>query len=418
MARAVVVGPEAPPVLPGPPPPRVAARQDRARRSLRTRVVAASLVGVLALAGLVWVLVRGGGADDDGAGSAGARTQSTVVFQVVGARKTALSSALLAHDTAGAGSGAAVLVPSQLVVDVPGFGSTTFGETSRLGNPAAPALAVSQAMGVIVDGSWTLSTTGLARLVDELGGLSVDVDREVLRPTAGGGSTVLVPAGPQQLDGVSAAAYATYLAPGEPEQKRLARFADVLQALLAELPDDPAEVAALLTGLGRDSTATVPPEGLGSFLAGLGSDQRADRMSVQNLPVRPLDTGGGAQAFVVDAVPTRALVDSQLAGSLPPARPGGPVRVLVQNGVGTPGLGESARNALVDAGFTYVNGGNANRFGYRTSVVLIRDAGAAARKEGAEVATVLGLPASDLRVAAQGQSVADVVVILGADYKP
>nr|MCU0266578.1 LytR C-terminal domain-containing protein [Actinomycetes bacterium] len=122
--------------------------------------------------------------------------------------------------------------------------------------------------------------------------------------------------------------------------------------------------------------------------------------------------------YVVDPEPTEQLVSSVLAGSLPPQRAGGPVRVLVQNGVGTPGLGEQARGLLVEEGFTYVNGGNANRFGYRTSVVLIRDASAAARTQGAEVAAALGLPESDLRVAAQGQSVADVVVILGADFAP
>ena len=35
---------------------------------------------------------------------------------------------------------------------------------------------------------------------------------------------------------------------------------------------------------------------------------------------------------------------------------GGPVRVLVQNGVGTPGLVDKARTKLVKAGFRFVNG--------------------------------------------------------------
>jgi hypothetical protein len=409
--------PVAAPVLPGPPPPRQAAREDRVRRSRRSRLGLAGLVGVVVLAIGAWALFgRGGDTGSDDAAGAG-RTQSTVVLQVVGPGTTALSSALLAHDTAGDGSGAAVLIPSALVVDLPGFGSVPYGQTAVL-SKTAPALAVSQTLGIIVDGSWALTAAGLAGLVDAVGGVEVEVDREVLRTDAGGTTTVLVPAGPQRLDGPLAAAYATYLAPGEPEQSRLARFTDVLQGVLAGLPAEPAEVTALLGSLGAGSTSTVPADRLGSFLAALGADQRGDRATYQNLPVRTVDVGSGAPAYVVDPEPTEQLVSSVLAGSLPPQRAGGPVRVLVQNGVGTPGLGEQARGLLVEEGFTYVNGGNANRFGYRTSVVLIRDASAAARTQGAEVAAALGLPESDLRVAAQGQSVADVVVILGADFAP
>jgi hypothetical protein len=94
------------------------------------------------------------------------------------------------------------------------------------------------------------------------------------------------------------------------------------------------------------------------------------------------------------------------------------VRVLVQNGVGTPGLGETTRKRLIAAGLTYVNGGNAAQFGYAKSVVLIPDASTQSRREGADVAAALRLPPSSLRIAAQGQTIADVVVVVGADYKP
>ena len=43
----------------------------------------------------------------------------------------------------------------------------------------------------------------------------------------------MVRAGSQRLNGAQAAAYATYLADGEPEQVRLARFNDVLDGVLA-----------------------------------------------------------------------------------------------------------------------------------------------------------------------------------------
>jgi len=405
-------------VLPGPPTGRLAAREDRRQRGRTARGVLAGLLTVAVLAGLGWVVIdRLRGSDDVAAAPGASRTQSTLVLQLVSGR-SAVVSALLAHDGAGDGEGAVVLVPSSLVVDIPGFGSARFGDTPGLGNPGAASLALSQSTGVIVDGAWTLTPAGLAALVDRVDGVTVDVDREVLSARKGGGATVLVPAGPQQLDGALAAAYAGYLAAGEPEQKRLARFAEVVRQLIDAFPESADEMGTLVGGLGKESTTTVPLQRLGPFLAGLRADQELDRVTYQTLPTRPLDSGGTVTALVLDPEPAKALVANLLAGSLPKQREGGQVRVLVQNGVGTPGLGEGARTRLVDAGFTYVNGGNAASFGQSASVVLIKDAGAAARREGGDVATALGLPDTSLRIAAQGQSIADVVVILGADYKP
>ena len=57
------------------------------------------------------------------------------------------------------------------------------------------------------------------------------------------------------------------------------------------------------------------------------------------------------------------------------------------------------------------------RLSYATSVVLIPDASAKARENGDAVVAALGLPASAVRLSSQGQSLADVVVILGADFR-
>jgi len=111
-------------------------------------------------------------------------------------------------------------------------------------------------------------------------------------------------------------------------------------------------------------------------------------------------------------------MSSGFAGSRPAKRASGDVRVLVQNGVGTPGLGEFARTALVKDALSYINGGNARTFGYQTSLILISDATPLAREQGSSVAKALGLPESDIQIAGSGQSLADVIVVLGADFQP
>jgi hypothetical protein len=64
----------------------------------------------------------------------------------------------------------------------------------------------------------------------------------------------------------------------------------------------------------------------------------------------------------------------------------------------------------------FVGGGNANRFGQERSLVVVPDDTSASRERGAQVAQALGLPADAVRLASQGQSVADVVVVLGKDF--
>ena len=96
----------------------------------------------------------------------------------------------------------------------------------------------------------------------------------------------------------------------------------------------------------------------------------------------------------------------------------GGIRVLVRNGVGTPGLGATARAKLNKAGDVYVAGGNQLPFDSDETVILITEDSPEQRALGEKVAAALGVDVSALRVSGEGQSIADVVVVLGTDYRP
>ena len=97
---------------------------------------------------------------------------------------------------------------------------------------------------------------------------------------------------------------------------------------------------------------------------------------------------------------------------------GGVVRVLVENGVGTPGLVDRARSRLVDAGYRFVNGGNASPFSKDPSSIQVSDGTEESLAKGRQVAATLGLPADSVVPNDRGQNVADVIVILGPDFRP
>jgi hypothetical protein len=405
-------------ILPGGRGTRRAAREEK-QQEQRKRVLVGGAVSVV-IALIVWAVVGGGTPGKHHAvAPTDTRTQTTMLLQLKGSLGEAVDSALLAHDTA-AKSGVVVLVPSAVIAQVPGFGPMPFGQALTLNQPNASRATLSDLMGVSVDGSWVLTQKGLAALVDKVGGVSVTVDRDVTKPGPNGTTTIVVAAGDQKLDGAGAVAYASYLASGETEQPRLARFDAVLSAVLAQLPKQPAAIASLITGLGTGSTSSVATTRLADLLAGLAADSAASSTLDTVLPVNRLDTGDDQNAFSLDTAKTQTLVQQQFAQSIPVSRKTTGNRVMIENQVGTPGIGETTRSKLVNAGFVYIPGQNAPGMPNATapSVVLISGTTAADIAKGNAVAKALGLPTSDVRVSQQSVRVADVIVLLGADYKP
>ncbi|MHB8342287.1 MAG: LCP family glycopolymer transferase, partial [Mycobacteriales bacterium] len=322
----------------------------------------------------------------------------------------AIEAALLAEDPAN-GSGSILLLPSPTLAAAPGYGDTTVGGVFSLPNAALPAATVSDLLGVTVDYTWRLSPAGLAALVDRLGGVTVNVDTTVTGP----GNVVVASPGTQHLDGAQASAFASFLGPGEEEQARPPRLQEVLDAVLGELPRT--GLAVLLGSLGPDSSPSEPPPALAQFLLTLARTSYADHQ--EQLPVLVVDTGAAQPSLRIDPVATQAVVDQTLAASIPPGRRAGNNRVLVENNVGTPGLGISVRNRLDAAGLDFVGSQNRTPFGtFRHTVIVIFDDSAASRALAASIANAVGLPRAPVEVSPLSTSVADAILILGPDYRP
>lgn len=394
--------PSAPDVVPG------AAARPRRRRG-RLLVAALALVAMVA-AGAGVLLSRGPHAP--GAAPAAAPSDRVLLVQVVGPDGHGQLAALLGTSQGPTGTGGSVvLVPTRLLVDVTGAGTVPLADAAGRPDPAA-AHALTDLLGLRVDGTWTLPVAGLAALVDQVGGVDVSVDQAVALPAAGG---LTLPAGRQHLDGRTAAAYATVLDSAEPEQARLARFDDVLRAVLAALPADRTAAAAVVARSGGSST--LPGADLAAALVRLRDVVAAGSATYDTLPVRGIDSGGDVALYGLDTDAARTELSQDFPGALQAAGPG-TVRVLVENAVGTPGLLDAARSRLVARGLVFRDGGNASRFGLAASAVLVPDATPQSSAEGRRVAAALGLPAGAVQVSGRGQTVADVVVLLGADFRP
>ena len=394
-------------------------RREAQQRKARQRwiVTALAVVGVVVVGALLvlWLTNRG---DESAAPLQDQRTERTLTMTLAAAGEPATSGALMVYDADNATAGA-VLVPSRLFVEGPAPGGLPFGDTVQLGETAAPGTSLADTLDVVVDDTWQVSNAMLGQLVTAADGVLVDVDTDIIAKTPGGQEVVVVNAGDGQLLGPKdAVAFATYLAPDENEESRLARFGQVLASTTQRLPEQRDALLATLDDIAATENATLSTESLADFLLGYGDVGRGGDASYQSLPVKPLETGSRNPTLIVEPEGLDRLRAGLLSDSLPPDAGGDTIVVLVQNGVGTPGLEQDAAALLRDEGYDFFNGGNANQFGRDQTLVLIPDSTPASEALGEDVAATLGVPASSVQVTEQGSSIADVIVILGADFKP
>jgi anionic cell wall polymer biosynthesis LytR-Cps2A-Psr (LCP) family protein len=414
----------APPVVPRPVPTlvptgrgqRKAARREERRKHLRKASVGGGvLVAIGAVVAGILVTSGGGSGQPAPAVASAARTQHTVLLSLAPANGQALDSYLLAHDSAGAGQGVVVLVPSNIVTDVAGRGSMPLGGAAALG-PEVAGETLSDLISVTVDGNWVLTPEALSALVDHLGGITANIASDILV----NGQVVVAKGDGQLLNGAQAAAVASYSAPDEPSVARLTRFQSVLTGIVSKLGTDPATVATVLAGLASGSALGTNTAVVSQVLAGLDADVKGQNVIYTTLPTTVLDTGDQTERLAADGTQVATMVQQYFAKSVPQGRVAGLNRVIVLNGTGALGLGQSARERLTAHGLVFVRSANQPGFGYahKTSVVLVPDGTPDSIASGRRVAAALGLPASDVETSTVDTTAADVLTILGSDYKP
>lgn len=393
---------------------RADSRADRVKR-FRMRLIGIGAAVAVVAAGIGGYLLFSGGTF-----GGSTPTKSVILLQISDPTGNAVADALLVTDssaTSGAGSaktvtgtGAAVLISSQMSVNITGFGLQPFGGDMAQSVPAADKDTIADTFGVKIDGVWRMDEITFAGLIDEIGGINLTANIAVPAVTATP-TAAAIPVGPGKLTGGQAIAYSTFAPKGDPPGAQSARFGQVVAGLLSALPTEAPAINAYLNHLGTVDDPALPDSKLSPILAALAAEQQAGAFTAKVLPVR---TDGSNELDVQAAAP---IVSSLLGGALAAQSPGQVSRVLVEDATGSTGMrSQAVRRAaqakLANSGYTFVDGSTVAPRG--TSVVEV---GSDAQKGGAvEIATTLGLQASNVQVVSGLSTFADVTVILGTDW--
>lgn len=387
-------------------------RREEIRRRGRNRVVA--LIVVLALfvvAGLGYLWYQGklpfldGPGKDKAAATAGAGAQKRdmIVVHLHNTKKGGTSSALLV-DNVTAKQGATVLLPNALGVPAADGTATTLGKSVEDGGLGTRE-SLDSVLGTSIGGTWRLDTPFLENLVELVGGIEADTDAAV--PADDAAKTPAVGQGEKQsLSGPMAVAYATYRAQGEPEAKQQERMGRVLQGVLRKVPGDPKAAAVTVESIGQILDPALDAQTLGALLSRLGEHAKTGAYRTDVLAVKPDGT-------LTDET-NKKVVKEVLGGSASAAQPGATPRVGLKDATGDDKAQAAARAALLNGGYAFVDGGKADKSAAASQITYQDDA---QRDRAVEVAKTLGLPETVVKKAENAVN-ADVVVILGKDYKP
>lgn len=395
-------------------------RADRIRRFRRRLIGAGAAAAVVGASVGAYLLFSGGVLSNSGP------TKSVILLQVSDTTGDAVGDALLVADRSAtpsatpsgaakgsSGSAAAVLIPSQMLVNTTGFGSQPFGGQMSQSIPAAGKDTVADVLGVTIDGVWRMDETTFAALIDEIGGVQVTTDTTVPAATASAEPTApAIAKGSEKLTGAQAVSYATYSAQGDSPTAQIQRFGQVVTALLAVLPTEATSITADLGHIGIIDDPSLPESGLSPILASLAYEQQAGAFTVQALPLR---TDGSMEMDYTAAAP---IVTRLLGGALKAGAAAGQLsRVLVEDASGHTAdqsayVRAAAQAKLSNAGYTYIDGASVARRATSMVEVPTQDQHDAA----VQVAATLGLPANDVHVVPGMPTIADVTVFLGADW--
>ncbi|MFE4058688.1 LCP family protein [Streptomyces sp. NPDC059096] len=383
-------------------------RREEAKRRGRSRVVALVVVLALTVTGGVGYLWYAGklpgmsGSDAPQTTASGTQKRDVIVVHLRSTKQKDTSTALLVNNST-TGQGTTVLLPNVLSIAGDEGASTTLGKSVDEDGSDGTREGIGTLLGTKIAGTWRLDTPYLENLVELVGGIEVTTDVEI--PAAKEGDDPLVRKGEKEtLNGRAAVGYATYRAPGEEEAKQLTRFGLVLQGVLRKISDDPKTATVTVETLAQILDPSLTEKDLGAALAKLAEHAKVGDYKTTVLPAEANGT--------LSEESTETVVKDILGGSVTAPEQGDALRVGVKNASGNQDAAESARIALVNGGYSFVDAGTADAVA--SSRVTYGDA--SKKEQAEETAKTLGLPVSAVEKGKAAAN-ADVSVVLGQDYK-
>lgn len=269
---------------------------------------------------------------------------------------------------------AAMPIPHDLTLLVPGQGETAAADVAKLPGPSVQ-VGLSNELGVWAQTYVVMTVQQLGGVVSRMGGIEVNLPAAVTTP---GG---VVGPGDATLSGVQIEAVLKAKG-GDPDD----RWSAVLTGLMVAPPTlERADMQAVNSLAAAQRTLTATQAG-------------------EVLPI-PVETVAGT-TFVAQQPQTDHLVQSTWNTLAP-------IRAIVQNGNGAANVSEAVAREIIPAGFRVVISENAQSFDVPKTSVISNGPAHAAEARRAQKALGIG----QVQISSLSSNVGDITVVVGKDFK-
>lgn len=306
---------------------------------------------------------------------------------------------------------AVVSIPRDLWVHVPKRGYTKINEAIADAGPLRAEKTVVENLGTPpFDNYIVLRIDATKNIVDALGGLDVNVEKNMDYDDNWGHLHIHLKKGPQHLNGEQVVGYVRFRHDPEGDMGRMRRQRQVIGDLVKRAKD-PTIITRLgsLVSLVQDNVRTDLPYDKLFYLALALRDETPAMVHTAQLPVLDGFTDGQS-VLLYDAANGRQIVQKYMVvgfgGEFDPST----VHVTVLNGSGQPGAASAMADYLRQRGFDVVSTGNAAKFGNARTRVMGLD-----KTVVAEVAK--RLPVKNADQSTGNVDGADIDVVVGSDYR-
>ena len=313
--------------------------------------------------------------------------------------------------------------PRDLYVNIPGHGMNKINASFALGGPAKAIETIKALTGQPINYFVNIDFNGFVKLVDQVGGVYLDVDRKYFNKNtpgaAGSYSEIDLKPGYQRMNGKDALSYVRYRHT-DSDFARIARQQAFLSELkrqtnrFGNLPEIPSYAGIFARNITTNIKSVPVLLGIMEQAITTDKDRIARAALTGNLAMR-----GGASVVEAPASEVSLKVDQWLHPSFTQGTGAAvvspnDVAVEVLNGNGALLSAEDASQQLRDKGWNATSRGNAEAFGKSETVVLYadgkRDAAQAIAKLFGPKTNIGALPKSE-----QSKDV-DLRVVLGESY--
>ncbi len=303
---------------------------------------------------------------------------------------------------------AAISIPRDTRVDANGYGkSSKINAAFSQGGPVETARIVFELTGVQPDYYVVTNVEGFKGTVDAVGGVEIDVDKNMRYTDRWGGLYINLKKGRQVLDGDKAMQYVRFRHDVMGDITRIERQQKFLKAL-AKKALEPANLPKLprtMDAVAKNVRTDMSPKDL-LYLAKFVSKLDMAGVKMATLPGVP-ETLHGISYWIPDANKTAEVVQELFFPQTVVALP----TIEVLNGSGVVGAGASAAEMLKKKGYEVKSVGNAPKFDYDSSEVINHKGS----DEGAQQIALL-LNSQIVKQEQDKAAPADVTVIVGKDF--